>query len=50
MAQKTQEKQMYFLTHFQPMFHSYNPWKHKKTGDFLMFSGGIEVECWLKMG
>ena len=36
-----------FLTHFQPMFHFYNPWKHQKTSDFLIFSGGIEVEhCW----
>ena len=36
------------LTHFQPMFHFYTPWKHK-TG-FLMFSGTIEVEHWLNMG
>ena len=33
------------LTHFQPMFHFYTPLKH-----FLMFSEGIEVEHWLKMG
>ena len=26
------------LTHFQPMFHFYTPWKNKKTGRFLMFS------------
>ena len=32
------------LTHFEPMFHFYTPW------GFLMFSGGIEVEHWLKMG
>ena len=38
------------LTHFQPMFHFYTPWKQQKTGGFLMFSGGIEVEHWLKMG
>ena len=38
------------LTHFQPLFHFYTPWKHKKTFAFLMFSGGIEVEHWLKMG
>ena len=38
------------LTHFRPMFHFYTPWKHQKTGGFLMFSGGIEMEHWLKMG
>ena len=31
------------------MFYFYTPWKHQKTGGFLMFSGGIEVEHWLKM-
>ena len=38
------------LTHFQPVFHLYNPWKHQKTYGFLMFSGRIEVEHWLKKG
>ena len=38
------------LTHSQPIFHFYSPWKQQKTGGFLMFSGGIEVEHWLKMG
>ena len=38
------------VTHFQPMFHFYIPRKHQKTSGFLMFSGGIEVEHWLKMG
>ena len=28
------------LTHFQPVFRFYTPWKHEKTGGFLMFSGG----------
>ena len=37
------------LTHFQPVFHFYAPWKHQKTSGFLMFSGGIEIEHWLKM-
>ena len=37
------------LTHFQPKFHFYTPLKHLKTGGFLMFSGGTEVEHWLKM-
>ena len=31
------------------MFHFYTPWKQKTSG-FLMFSGVIEVEHWLKMG
>ena len=35
---------------FKPMFHFCIPWKYQKTGGFLMFSGGIEVEHWLKMG
>ena len=37
------------LTHFQLMLHFYTPWKQKTWG-FLMFSGCIEVEYWLKMG
>ena len=36
--------------YFKPMFHFYTPWKHQKAKDFLMFSGGIEMEHWLKMG
>ena len=24
------------LTHFQPMFHFYTPWKHQKTGSFIV--------------
>ena len=31
-------------THFQPMFHYYDPWKDNKTFGFLMFLGGVEVE------
>ena len=34
---------------FQLMFHSCTPWKHQKIGSLLIFSGGIEVEQWLKM-
>ena len=26
------------------------PWKYQKIIDFLIFSGGIDVEHWLKMG
>ena len=37
------------LTHFQPMLHFYTPWKNQKTGGFL-FSGGVKLEHWLKMG
>ena len=40
----------YNFNYFQPMFHFYTPWKYQKTAGFLMFSGGIEVEHWLKMG
>ena len=40
---------LHCLTHFQPMFHLYTPWKHQKMYGFLMFSGSIEVEHWLKM-
>ena len=38
------------LTYFQPMFHFYTLWKHQKTGGFLVFSRGIGVEYWLKIG
>ena len=38
------------LTHFQPIFLLDTPWKHHKTKDFLMVSGGIEVQHCLKMG
>ena len=38
------------LTHFQPMFHFHTPWKYQKTEGCLIFSGGIEVEHWLKNG
>ena len=34
------------LTHYQPLFHFYSP---VKTSENLMFSGGIEVEDWLKI-
>ena len=30
------------------MFNFYNPWKRQKTYGFLMFSGGIEMEHWIK--
>ena len=36
-----------FFTHFSPMFHFYTPWK---AFGFLMFSKGIEIEHWIKMG
>ena len=34
------------LTHFSPIFHLYT----LKTKGFLMFSVGIELEHWAKMG
>ena len=40
---------MLTLAHFQPIFHFYTPWKHKKNFGFLMFPGSIEVKYWLKM-
>ena len=39
-----------WLNHFQPKFHFYTLWKYQKSSGFLMFSGGIKVEYWLKMG
>ena len=32
------------------MFQFYTPWKRQKTFGFLTFSGGIEMERWVKMG
>ena len=40
----------FLLTPFMPLASIYTPWKHKKTGDFLMFSGGIERDQWHEMG
>ena len=34
------------LTHFMPQVSFNTPWKHQKTFDFLMFSGGIERDLW----
>ena len=31
---------LFLLTHIWPMFPFYTPWKHQKTCDFLVFSGG----------
>ena len=28
----------------------YTPWKHQKTRDILIFSGGIEGEQWYEIG
>ena len=39
---------MFALTHFQPMFHFYNPWKQKSRG-FLMFSGVSIGWKWVKL-
>ena len=38
------------LTHFKSMFYFYTPWKSQKTFGFLVFSGGKEMEHWVKMG
>ena len=37
------------LARFQPMFYPNTHWKHEKLRGFLMFSGFIEVEYWLKI-
>ena len=36
------------LTHFIPLCSFYTHWIHQKISGCLMFSGGIEVEHWLK--
>ena len=33
-----------FLTHFQPMFHFYTPWKHQKTEGFFVMEKSYEYE------
>ena len=42
--------QLPMLTHFWPIFPFSTSWKHQKSVDFLVFSGGIKREHWLKMG
>ena len=34
------------LTDFNQLISFYTPWKHQKTSDFLMLSGGIERNQW----
>ena len=41
-----EEKQGLYLFFFS----FWSPWKHQKTKSFLIFSGGIERECWEEMG
>ena len=38
------------LIYFQRIMYFYSPWKHQKNYGFLMFSGGIELDYWFKMG
>ena len=38
------------LTHFMPRVSFYTPWKHQKTKDLPMFSGGIERDQWDEIG
>ena len=47
-ADKFAQSSLIVLTDFQ-LFRFCTPWKYLKTGGFLIFSGGIEVEHWLKM-
>ena len=39
-----------WLTHFSLMFHFYIPRKSQKIFDFLMFSEGMGMEYWVKVG
>ena len=36
------------LPYFSLMFHFYTSWKRQKSKGFLTFSGGIEMDHWLK--
>ena len=38
------------LTHLSPVSYFYTPWKRQKIFGFLMFSGGIEMWHWTKIG
>ena len=38
------------LTHFMPLVSFDTPWKHQKTSDFFMFSGGVERDKWHETG
>ena len=39
-----------WLTRFSLMPHVYTTWKPQKSFGFLMFSGGLEMEHWIKIG
>ena len=41
---------LHLSTNFNPMFHFYTPWIRQKTKGFLTYSGGIEMEHWVKTG
>ena len=41
-------QKLIYSTHFKQMFYLYTAWKRQKTND--LFSGGIKLENWLKMG
>ena len=38
------------LTHFQPVFHFYTPWKHQKTGGFSDVFRGYRNRTFLENG
>ena len=49
-SRKHQTKTSGMLTHFQPMFHFYTPWKHQKTYGFHMFLWSMEMDIsWKKV-
>ena len=39
-----------FSSYFRQILPFYTPWKYQKISGFLMFSEGIEMEQWSKMG
>ena len=38
------------LTHFNPIFHFYTPWKCQKPFGYLRFSGVVKMKHWSKIG
>ena len=46
----SQENTEMFLTHFSPVLYCYTPENIRKSSGFLMFSAGIAMHHWAKMG
>ena len=45
-----QPRASYDLTHFSSMLHSYTSWERLNNNGFLMFTRGMQMENWAKMG